>query len=400
MRFPHPLSPLSSLSPLSARRVVSTIRGTSPHRMLDLFTTMSMSESPLPVEAAMTAVLATGLAILFGLHCLQSPSPQKMASSRQPQTSPSTSLTHYYFSLPLPLQLPDPITEPSKYCHEIFTWRYTAVWIAIFGCVVITQCYEKFNAWGYFWTCGGLALPLLLQPWLYPRASSLPSMDAGAIVVNPDVHRPFHKRYSAKVVVYLATYSFIGNYWYTQYFYCVLNAKYTMPSHRLNDVPIAMFLATHFYFSTYHACISNGILRYVDRSYVGGWKKTILFWYSVLFLSYFTAFMETLTISSFPYYSFEDRTVAYIWGSAFYGIYFIVSFPGFYYFDSRIDEGIVATKGGDSCSRPNDEGTSVTLAGAFITACGHGMMILTLLDFVRLHLGIPLVIGGVAFAAT
>jgi len=83
--------------------------------------------------------------------------------------------------------------------------------------------------------------------------------------------------------------------------------------------------------------------------------------------------METLSISSFPYYSFEDRI---------------------YYFDSDIDEAIVLSKGNKSHSR------SVTLLHTFTTACGHGLMILTLLDFVRLHLGIPLVIGGVAFSAT
>eukprot|EP00578_Thalassiosira_sp_NH16_P020814 CAMPEP_0181083988 /NCGR_PEP_ID=MMETSP1071-20121207/4458_1 /TAXON_ID=35127 /ORGANISM="Thalassiosira sp., Strain NH16" /LENGTH=170 /DNA_ID=CAMNT_0023165697 /DNA_START=542 /DNA_END=1054 /DNA_ORIENTATION=+ len=170
-----------------------------------------------------------------------------------------------------------------------------------------------------------------------------------------------------------------------------------MPAHRLNDIPVAMFLATHFYFTTYHVCVSNGIFRYVDRSYAGGLRKRILFWFTVLFLSYFTAFMETLTISSFPYYSFEDRTVAYVWGSAFYGIYFIVSFPGFYHFDTHVDEGISLSSSEEKirvCGRP------VTLMGTFTTACGHGMMILTLLDFVRLHLGIPLVIGGVAFAST
>ena len=109
----------------------------------------------------------------------------------------------------------------------------------------------------------------------------------------------------------------------------------------------------------------------------------------VLFLSYFTAFMETLTISTFPYYSFEDRTMAYVYGSAFYGLYFVVSFPGFYYLDARVDEDE------DRAGR-----REVTLVDAFTAACGHGMMILTLLDFVRLHLGMPLVIGGVAFAST
>lgn len=44
----------------------------------------------------------------------------------------------------------------------------------------------------------------------------------------------------------------------------------------------------------------------------------------VAVMAYVTAFMETLTISGFPYYTFEDRNMAYIIGSAFYGIYFIV----------------------------------------------------------------------------
>lgn len=41
-------------------------------------------------------------------------------------------------------------------------------------------------------------------------------------------------------------------------------------------------------------------------------------------MAYTTAFMETLTISGFPYYTFVDRNMAYVVGSAFYGIYFIV----------------------------------------------------------------------------
>lgn len=41
-------------------------------------------------------------------------------------------------------------------------------------------------------------------------------------------------------------------------------------------------------------------------------------------MSYVVAFTETLTISGFPYYTFEDRDMAYVVGSAFYGIYFIV----------------------------------------------------------------------------
>ena len=313
----------------------------------------------------MAIVLSTMFFILIGTHSIQLPIASKATS---------TSMSY------VPVQLPDPRSEPTKYSYELFCWYYTVVWIAIFGAIVVSQCYEYFSAWSYIFVCGGLALPLILQPMIYPQA--WPAKLDNTLVRNPDVQRPLFQRYSTKATLYLLTYSFIGNYWYTHYFYSVLKAKYTMPAHRLNDVPIAMYLATHFYFCTYHVCISNSLLRYVDKQYKSGWRRGLLFWYTVLFLSYFTAFMETLTISTFPYYSFEDRTMAYVWGSAFYGIYFIVSFPGFYHLDAEVDT----------------SGKELTLMETFTTACGHGMMILTMLDFVRLYLGIPLTIAGVRFA--
>ena len=72
--------------------------------------------------------------------------------------------------------------------------------------------------------------------------------------------------------------------------------------------------------------------------------------------------------------------MAYTVGSAFYGIYFIVSFPAFFKFDEFIDD-------------PNRQAQVMTVWGTLVSSCGYGMMILILLDVVRLHLGIPLVVG-------
>jgi cycloeucalenol cycloisomerase len=174
----------------------------------------------------------------------------------------------------------------------------------------------------------------------------------------------------------------VYTYRYTHYFYSVLKASYSMPATRLNNVPIAMFFATHFYFSSYHV-FSNACLRKIKTTFSNGLKRNVLYVYTVFVLSYFTAFMETLTISSFPYYSFEDRNMAYSLGSAFYGIYFIVSFPAFLEFDEDID---IDVNGSSS-------GRKVTLWDTFVQSCGYGMMILCLLDFVRLTTGIPLVVG-------
>ena len=77
--------------------------------------------------------------------------------------------------------------------------------------------------------------------------------------------------------------------------------------------------------------------------------------------------------------SFEDRGMAYTVGSAFYGIYFLVSFPAFF----RLDE--------------FPEGC-LSLYQTVMDSLGAGMLILIMLDMVRLGLGIPLTISGVPFA--
>ena len=85
-------------------------------------------------------------------------------------------------------------------------------------------------------------------------------------------------------------------------------------------------------FSSYHV-LANLPLRYVRSTYKAGYRRTALEWMLVLAMSYAMAFMETLTISNFPYYDFEDRAMAYTVGSAFYGLYFVVSFPVYFALD-------------------------------------------------------------------
>eukprot|EP00538_Stauroneis_constricta_P014365 CAMPEP_0119560870 /NCGR_PEP_ID=MMETSP1352-20130426/16093_1 /TAXON_ID=265584 /ORGANISM="Stauroneis constricta, Strain CCMP1120" /LENGTH=137 /DNA_ID=CAMNT_0007608937 /DNA_START=74 /DNA_END=487 /DNA_ORIENTATION=+ len=137
-----------------------------------------------------------------------------------------------------------------------------------------------------------------------------------------------------------------------------------------------MMFATHFYFSTYHF-FSNAMLRKITTTFAPGMMRTLLFGAAIIKFAYFTAFMETLTMSSYPHYSFEDRDMAYTDGSAFYGIYFIVSFPAFF-FDPNVDS----------------SGGGMTLWEVFMSSCGYGMIIMNLLDCVRLYLGIPLVVGA------
>lgn len=305
------------------------------------------------VVVTMVAILGTMLAIIAGLVSIQTPRKDRQVVSSW---------------------LPSAKEQPSKRAYELFAACYTPVWIFCFGIIVVFQLYENFTAINYLQVCGGLALPFVLQPIFFPTAG----------FQSPDAKRPLQERYAFKANVWLGVYSFIGNYWYTHYFYSVLKAEYTMPSHRLNNVPIAMFLATHFYFSTYHF-FSNALLRKVVTTFEAGFARSLLYVGVILSFAYFTAFMETLTISSYPYYSFADRDMAYTIGSAFYGIYFIVSFPAFFQFDNEIDQ-------------PN--GRRVTVWDSFVSSCGHGLMILTLLDFVRLYLDVPLVVGSSTLTCT
>lgn len=313
-------------------------------------TTIDASSNEHGVAMTMVMIFCTMLALLYSLVSIQT------------RVKSQESATRF---------LPDPEIQPSKYYYELFNWIYTVVWISLFGCIVVFQLYESFTAWTYMIVLVGLALPLLLQPFIYP--------------MGPDKNRPVFERYAFKANLWMAIFSFIGNYWYTHYFYSVLKATYTFPSHNLNNVPICLYFATHFYFSTYHS-LSNGLLRMVQTTYEPNILRTLLFAGVVAVLSYFTAFMETLTISSFPYYSFEDRNMAYSFGSAFYGIYFIFSFPMFYFFDQQIDnDGKKNTK--------DSKGMSVWETVVHVNACG--MLVFCALDFVRLGLAkVPLVVGA------
>lgn len=62
----------------------------------------------------------------------------------------------------------------------------------------------------------------------------------------------------------------------------------------------------------------------VVTSFEAGAARSLTLVVLVGAMAYAVAFAETLSISGFPYYEFEDRDMAYVFGSAFYGIYFIV----------------------------------------------------------------------------
>ncbi|OMO71738.1 cycloeucalenol cycloisomerase-like protein [Corchorus olitorius] len=176
-------------------------------------------------------------------------------------------------------------------------------------------------------------------------------------------------RYWVKASLWIMIFSYVGNYFWTHYFFTVLGASYTFPSWRMNDVPHTTFLLAHVCFLFYHVA-SNMTLRRLRHSIAGLPKHIQLAmegaW--ILALSYFIAFLETFAIANFPYYDFVDRASMYKVGSLFYAIYFIVSFPMFL----RIDE-----KPGDLWDLPR----------VAVDSLGAAMLVTIILDLWRIFLG-------------
>jgi hypothetical protein len=81
---------------------------------------------------------------------------------------------------------------------------------------------QSWDKWGYL-ACGVLtACPLVLIPLIHPGKA--------------DRGKPLSERFWVKANVWQAVFGFIGNYFWTHYFFQLLGASYTMPSHRLNNV--------------------------------------------------------------------------------------------------------------------------------------------------------------------
>jgi len=124
------------------------------------------------------------------------------------------------------------------------------------------------------------------------------------------------------------------------------------------------------------------------------------------------AFTESATIAAYPCYSFDDFHQATTLGSAFYGLYFAVSYPLFFTLDEPPEASVASTsaqstqKGrkstavpaaahaaatGGVAGTPSDELFAPhTLRSTVLEALGAGMLVLMLLDVVRVWLNLDL----------
>ncbi|CAN0890550.1 Cycloeucalenol cycloisomerase [Linum grandiflorum] len=247
-------------------------------------------------------------------------------------------------------------SNQSKRWAELFFLLYTPFWLTFcLGIIVPFKLYESFTELEYLLVGLVSAVPAFLIPAL--------------VVGKADRGLPFKERYWVKASVWIIIFSYVGNYFWTHYFFTVLGAEYTFPSWKMNNVPHTTFLLTHVCFLFYHVTsnITLRRLRHVTADLPGPLRWAFeASW--ILALSYFIAYLETIAIANFPYYDFVDREAMYKVGCLFYAIYFIVSFPMFL----RIDE-----KPGDVWDLPR----------VAVDALGAAMLVTIILDLWRLFLG-------------
>ncbi|KAG6746147.1 hypothetical protein POTOM_050661 [Populus tomentosa] len=291
--------------------------------------------------------------------------------------------------------------DPSKRWGEIFFLCYTPFWLTLcLGIVIPCKLYESFTELEYLLLGLISAVPSFLIPmmfvgkadsklcwkdcyWVKAMYTQITLSELVEWHSSVNLHLSFALQHLWKSVdgcelglypyvhasLWIIIFSYVGNYFWTHYFFTVLGASYTFPSWKMNNVPHTTFLLTHVCFLFYHVTSNITIRRlrhavadlpdYLRWAAEGAW---------ILALSYFIAYLETLAVSNFPYYEFVDRASMYTVGSLFYAIYFFVSFPMFL----RIDE-----KPGDLWELPR----------VAVDSLGAAMLVTIILDLWRIFLG-------------
>ena len=249
--------------------------------------------------------------------------------------------------------------NPSKAWGEKFFLVYSPMWMALMASVMGFGITDQIGEWGFMAIGIAVAAPLLLVP--------------ACIRDERPIGRRWYQTYWFKANLYIGIFNFAANYFGSEYFFDVLGMVYDYPMIQLNldatlvgsgeqHVPLIMYLLTQAYFLTYHTT-AVVVLRRIRTSRLPVGK---MMWPVLLFaVAYFWAWMETKAmanpwIESQFYYKDMERMLAF--GSLFYSLYFIASFPIFY----NLDEG---------------RDTSWSLTKTAAAGLSASMIMLLLLDF-------------------
>ena len=222
--------------------------------------------------------------------------------------------------------------NPSKAWGEKFFLAYSPVWMTMIGLVMGLGVTERLGEWGFMAVGVAVALPLVAVPALIRDEKPL--------------GRPWYQTYWFKANLYIAIFNLAANYFGSEYFFDVLGMVYDYPMIEINldstlvgsgkqRVPLIMYLLTQAYFLTYHTTAVIVLRRIrTSRLPIGALLWPVL----LLVVAYLWAWIETKAmanpwIESQFYYKDVERMLAY--GSLFYSLYFVSSFPIFYQIDER-----------------------------------------------------------------
>ncbi len=209
----------------------------------------------------------------------------------------------------------------------------------------------------------------VLLPWYLRRHSGVPALES------------FWLKYN----LYMAVWIFLATYFHTEYFFELLHMRYRFPEVTLyldsalvgpseetaaaswKKVPVGMYLNAIAFFIVYHTAAVVCMRRV--RAFTHGWSKgsARIAWIAIvvvsaLFWAWAETFLYFLQESVATNVWYEDRAAMLRYGSLFYAMYFVVSFPNVYRLDESPDE------------------PRWPLSRVVIEACFVGIVSLTLLD--------------------
>jgi cycloeucalenol cycloisomerase len=215
-------------------------------------------------------------------------------------------------------------SNPAKARVERLYLIYSPIWIALVGLVMLTGMYRNWGDAGYMVFGLGVAAPLVLIPYLAPP---------------PDqADLPFWRTTWFRFNLWIGIFVFVGSYFFTHYFFDVVGMRYGFPTswnlqaELVGDseatVPLFLYPLTQAYFMTYHVGATVVYRCLSTRFSLGVPGKVAV----VCLLAYVVAFAETFFMAVpalADVFEYADRGRMLLWGSMFYGSFFVVSVPVF-----------------------------------------------------------------------
>jgi cycloeucalenol cycloisomerase len=174
-----------------------------------------------------------------------------------------------------------------------------------------------------------------------------------------NAHVPWHRSYWLKANLFMAVWVFYATYFHTEYFFVLLGLRYRFPDVGLTfdsalvgpdegtaaaafqKVPVGMYLNSVAFFLVYHSAAVVSMRR-VRTSLGGSPLARRLAWAAIVVATaLFFAVAETrlyITDEAEANVWYVDLAAMLRFGSVFYAMYFLVSFPAFYRLDEHPDQ--------------------------------------------------------------